>query len=811
MSRFRTIFTREYLAYFNSPIAYIFSIAFLLITSGLYMVNFFIRDMAEMKSFFSTLAYMLILFIPALTMRIWTEERRQGTLAMLQVLPVTTAELVSGKFAAAFLFFLTVLAGTLPLVGVVTWFGEPDYGQIISGYIGAALLGGLFLAAGMWAGTFLSDQIAAFILGAFLSFGIFMAGTEEVARFLDGWVGGLGAFFRLGLGAAAHYRPFLRGMLPLGDIIYFLGFICALLVLNVYVLSYPLRLVKNSYASLISFLIMGAAVFVSAWAGEAGLYRLDITSQGKYSLSPVSREILSEVPYPLDITYFVSPPEAMPSRLKNLEEEVRDRLEEFAKSSDKVRLHINRIDSTDSEDAAELARRGVTPFTVRTVSRDSFQVTKIYSAITTTYLDRMQQAVSQVTPENLNQIEYWLISSVLCIQREKAPNVSLYASLDRPDKKYMAPGVQKAFMRFGSKMPRPVDRFDRLAATIKEEGFRFDRISLIGKLPIPEETDCLVVVAPEDFTPLQAEAVKNFLAKGKSVALALQNSTYEYRPGGSGGLYVKSRAWNHGLNGLLEEIGVPLSQKVLMDKAQQTVHLTRRLDAQGKAGDKVRMPVKLPTQILVTGDQIREDIPFTEGVSKIFAMWGTAIKPDEKRLLANGLTAKVVFTSGPASWEAEAGTGRLDAEYFKTPEKQSPRLPLGVLVEGDFSRLGKETPHDATKKSPEKGRLLLLGSSEMFKNGILGQGENRLFLMNALDTLTLGGRLLPLRTKIKGVRYLRESPAKEKLAARFLGIALVPFIVAVAGTGHFVWCGRRRGAYLKAYRSGDRITGGGTR
>jgi len=524
-------------------------------------------------------------------------------------------------------------------------------------------------------------------------------------------------------------------------------------------------------------------------------------------MSPISKKILRKVPYPLDVTYFVSPPEAMPSHLKQIEREVIDRLEEFAATSDKIRFQVKRIENAKSKEAQELSRRGVIPFTVRTVSRDAFQVTKVYSALTVSYLDRLQKALPQVTPETLQWMEYRLMASVLKIQREKTPYISLYGEIDIPDKRYMTPQLQQAFLRLGSKMPQIKDRYDRAAETIREDGYRFERISLMKeKAPVPKQTDCLVVLGPESLAPKQVKAIRDFLASNKSVILALQNQTYEYQPGGGGGLYVRAIRKSHGLDGFLDEIGTPLSQKVLMDEAQQTVRLTRRVNVQGHAGARIRVPVKLPIQVLVSRDQINRDLAMTEGISRLFYLWGNALRPDDNRLKSHDLKLISLFTSSNRSWEAEAEEGGLSAEYFAPPKVRTPRLPLAVMVEGDFSWLaedpGKST--DAVTEKNEKkhgqGRLLVIGSGEMFKKGVLDQGQNRLLLLNILDTLTLGGELLPLRAKAQAMRYIRQADDKEKVGARLFGVVLMPLMAGLFGVARFTLRRRRRSGYTQKSR-----------
>jgi ABC-type transport system involved in multi-copper enzyme maturation permease subunit len=227
-----TIFRREFASYFNSPIAYIFIIAFLVLNSGLFMTGFFLNGAADLRSFFGNLPFFLIFFIPAVSMRLWAEDKRTGTFELLMTLPIRAREVMMGKYLAALAFYMIALAGTLPLPIMVSVLGNPDLGAIWSAYIGATLLGGLYLAVGSFTSGLMRDQISAVILGIMACFLIFIVGVPGVAATVDGWLPGLGSFFQHYLGLSGHYEMMLRGVITLGDLAYFLGLTAVFLSLN---------------------------------------------------------------------------------------------------------------------------------------------------------------------------------------------------------------------------------------------------------------------------------------------------------------------------------------------------------------------------------------------------------------------------------------------------------------------------------------------------------------------------------------------------------------------------------------------------
>jgi ABC-type transport system involved in multi-copper enzyme maturation permease subunit len=232
MANVATIFRREFAAYFNSPIAYIFIIAFLVLQCGLFMTTFFLQGQADMRAFFGNLPLFLIFFIPAVTMRLWADDKKIGTFELLMTLPMRSSEVMFGKYFAAMAFYIIALLGTLPIPIMIHMLGNPDGGAIFSGYIGAVLLGGLYMSVGIFTSGLLRDQISAFILGILACFILFLLGIGGVVATIDGWLPGLGSFLQRYLGLMGHYDPLLRGVIYLGDLAYFLALTGVFLSLN---------------------------------------------------------------------------------------------------------------------------------------------------------------------------------------------------------------------------------------------------------------------------------------------------------------------------------------------------------------------------------------------------------------------------------------------------------------------------------------------------------------------------------------------------------------------------------------------------
>ncbi|UCE05340.1 MAG: ABC transporter permease subunit [bacterium] len=227
------IFKREFRAYFYSPIAYVFSVIFIVLNCGLYMFHFFFFGNADMRAFFSQLPLTLgLIFIPAISMRLWSEEHKLGTVELLLTLPMKTEGVVLGKFLASFLFYLIALSGTLAIPILLVILGKPDFGPIIGGYFGAILLGAFFLAVGIFISGFFSDQIVSLIITSLSCGFLALIGWQYVPMVIDGWIPGLGEFLYQYVGVTRHFNDIERGVIDLKSIIYFVSFTALFLYLN---------------------------------------------------------------------------------------------------------------------------------------------------------------------------------------------------------------------------------------------------------------------------------------------------------------------------------------------------------------------------------------------------------------------------------------------------------------------------------------------------------------------------------------------------------------------------------------------------
>ncbi|MBI5434869.1 MAG: hypothetical protein HZA52_18700 [Planctomycetes bacterium] len=221
----RVIASREFAAWFDSGVATASTIAALLLANSIFMNEFFLAGRIDMGPFFSRLPVLLVLFLPAQSMRLWAEERRTRTFEVLVTLPLATGSLVLGKFLAALALYGLFLVGTAPIVVMLCVLGAPDLGLLASGYLAALLLGGLLLALGSLLSALSSDQVVAFVLAALVSAALVLSGDERLVAVLDGLFSGanVGTWIHDVFSAIPHYEELVGGIASAPALAYFVG------------------------------------------------------------------------------------------------------------------------------------------------------------------------------------------------------------------------------------------------------------------------------------------------------------------------------------------------------------------------------------------------------------------------------------------------------------------------------------------------------------------------------------------------------------------------------------------------------------
>lgn len=821
-----TVFRREIESYFNAAIAYIFIIVFVLLNGGLFMNQFFLAGLADMRPLFGLLPFVLCIFLPAVTMRLWAEERRGNTLELLLTFPMGTHELVIGKFLAGLVFYAAALASTLTIPIMLKFLGTPDFGAIAGGYLGSFLLGAFFLSAGIFISGLCRDQIVAFILTMIVCFGLFLAGTEFMAAPLDGWVPGLGTFLRRYIGAAGHFESFAKGVADNRDILYFAGGSVLFLVLNGFWLEGRMKPGAKKVFSAAALICAAIFLFGNWFVSSLPLGRFDLTEGKIYTVSPATKKILHDLKTPVLAKYYVSPADKMPTGMKTIEQDVIDKLDELRVASRgnfnyKI-FHMEAANIADPEAAKngnesleqQLEKKGIQPFQVRAIESDEVAVSLVYSALTLAYKEKPEEMLPRILPENLNELEYLVMSRVYRMTLDQTPKIAMVAPFQE---KSLDPQLMALLAQLGGKAQESYreDEYEIAQQAIEYEGYQVARIDLSESQPIPEGTKTLLIFEPKGLSERQKYEINRFVRGGGSLFLAVQNFNYNYQTQGRD-MRIMSENKNPGINSLLRSWGFEVDENILVDQQSDVVNV----NASAQAGPfAISVPVKVPIQILVTENGMNRDVSITSRLQPLFYLWGTAIKTDEAKLKSQNLKSQVLFHSSKDSWTVPFVEGAMTPRQLERQASSvSGPLPLGLMIEGQFADAyeGQPAPQwpakapaegaEAQQKptaatpapvTPAPGKIIVFGASTSFQKSLIQGGGHMNFLINSADVLTLGDALVTIRSKQPIDRSLKRISAPVKVAWKGFAVFFVPVLLTLIGTARVLLRRQTKQNYLK--------------
>jgi len=743
-------------------------------------------------------------------MRLWAEDRKSGTMALLQSFPMKSNQLVLGKFLAAFLFYLVSLAATIVIPIMIAFLGKPDFGPVIGGYIGAALLGAFFLSVGLFISGLFKDQIVAFILAMVVCFGFYMVGTDYLATFFDSWIGGLGSFFKNSLGVSSHFASIERGVIDIRDILYFISFSVIFLLLNGYTFEGKLRRYTGNRftAGVIGMLAVG--VMFNAVIGGMSLGRFDITDGNVYTVSDAAKKILTKLKdAPISVRYYVSPADKMPTAMKTIERDVADKMHEFEAISDNFKFEI--YDPSEEASAEELSKRGILPFDTQSIEKDAFGIKRIYSTITISYLDKKDEVIPQVVPQTLANLEYDLMSKIYLMVQEHKPVVAVYAPMGDIDPRYRDPQIRRMLMQMGQQVPERQDNYKNVPQLLGQESYDVRRIELAEGEEISADIQTLVVMATSPLSERQKYEISRFLAKGGNVLMAVQEYQYNYSPDARGGLSITPSRNNPEANTLLKEYGLTVDNRILLDTDMEVLNIPTRQTIGGIFSAMVDRPVKVPNQIRITSQNMNDKYSITNRIPSLLYLWGTALRLDDEKIKSLGLEKTELFTTSNNSWTIPAKTGALNPlDVDVSQHEREARLPLGIMLTGQFPDpySGKPVPKwspgdtlETTQIAPtlatKPGKLIVYGCAEFFSDRLLGAAGNGLLFLNSVDALTLGEDLINIRSKLSTERYIEKVSTGGMLFWRFFTIFLVPIVLIAYGVMRFIIRRKNREDYQK--------------
>ncbi len=780
MRLIKQIFKKEIQSYFNSPVAYVVLAIFTLTASALYYFiiggGLFASEIASMRSLFALMPWLLMVLAPALTMRLFAEERKTGTMEVLMTLPVTEWQVVLGKFYAGWFVVAAGILLTAPLAFLLTLIVPEgfsiDFGPIIGSYLGAIFLSGVFVALGVLMSALTKNQIVAFITalaGAFVL--IILDGVANV--FPDV----IGQFVQY-LSVNYHFDGISRGVLDSRNILYYVSLIVLFLYLTKTVLTNE-RADKVREASLFAGTTqkLDRTLFVSTMCASVILvnllaadyfFRIDMTRDGVYTLSDATEKALQDLEDPIEVTAYFS--KDLPPQLEMARRLTKDMLEEYRTASNGMFSYVfldPAAEETDEDKKIkrevqtdifgrrireqtqlenELAALGIQPVEVTIVKDDMKQQKRAYLGLALRHGDATE-AIPVI--QSVETFEYDLTTMIRKLTRPKVPVLGILQ---------------------GAGTPVLAERLTRFK-TLVEQNYAIKAIEIPaeGAFSIEDDVDALVVAGVKETLSKEVlEKIDQFVVSGHSVTFMVDLVNADLKQ-------FNPTPVSTGLNTMLESYGVTLGDKIIADTQAALMSMPTKTRF-GQMMQRVPYPM-IPELGFVSSEH-----PLVKGVQQLVVPFTTTVSSNRQ----DGLIFEQVAETSAKSWLVEPTLDKLrpDQQYKGQDIKFDGPHTFMATVTGQF-----KSHFDSSKQAKTETRVAVIGSGSILMDDFLS-GGNAALLLNLTDWMLLDTGLLDMRS-----RTFSEAPIDPELSSstksfvKYGGLMVAPLLLVIFGLSRR---GRRR-------------------
>ena len=498
MKNIKAVFKREFRAYFDSPVAYVFLTAFLVLAGFLTfgVAMFYERRQADLTPFFFWHPWVYLLLVPAATMGVWADERRNGTAELLLTLPVTLGEVLVGKFLAAWSFVGIGLALTFPVALTAGYLGSPDWGAVFCGYLGSLLLAGASVAIGVFASTLSRSSVVGFVVSLALVFLLLIIGFDPVIGAVAAW--GVPTAITDAVASCSllsHFEAMRRGVVDFADV----GYYAAMMVFMLAAAKTVTDGRRGASKGLVGLVLVGAIAASSVVILANLPLRCDMTAERLYTLSNGSKAVLGQLTEDVTLKYYVSSSSAeMPMALKTYAQQVGNLLKEYARAGG-GRLVVEEYDPKPDSDAEEWAQRyGVEPQTGGNPFGQG-----IYFGVVAVCGDR-EETLGVLSPRTESTLEYDLTRLVTRVAWPERPVVGVMTSL--PD--VLGGQMNPMMMQMGQRPPQGWAAFSELAKDYDVRAVEPDAEK------IDDDVKALVVLHAKNLSDKTLYAIDQFVLRG---------------------------------------------------------------------------------------------------------------------------------------------------------------------------------------------------------------------------------------------------------------------------------------------------------
>ncbi|MDN3665894.1 gliding motility-associated ABC transporter substrate-binding protein GldG [Algibacter miyuki] len=778
------ILKKEINSFFASPIGYLV-IAIFLLLNGLFLwlfkgeFNILDYGFADLSPFFLLSPWILIFLIPAVTMRSFSDEKKQGTLELLLTKPISHMQLVLGKYFGALILIIMTLAPTLFYVYTVNQLGNPvanlDTGSTLGSYFGLLFLVAAYTAIGVFTSTLSDNQIVAFISSVFLCF-LFYIGFEGIADFAS-------SNLIDQLGMSVHYKSISRGVIDTNDVLYFLS-------VSIFFIFITVKGIKTEgfqKKTWIQILTIFIGLFILNIATNSFHKRFDLTKDARYTLSEASLEIIKDVETPIIIDVFLDG-ENFPSEFRRLQSETKQLLEEFENENSNIIFNFfNPLEDEANRDIIiqQLTQRGLTPMQMSVQENGSSTQAIIFPWALASYNNQTVTIPLIKTKIGANQQE--LVSN--SVQHLEYAFADGFSKLTQPKRRKIAilKGNQQLEDKYIADFVKKLGEYYLIAP------FTLDSVANQPQKTLTdlEVFDLIISAKPtEAFTEKEKLVLDQYTMNGgKSLwlidAVAMEKDSL-YNATGSN--YAMHRDLN--LTDFFFKYGVRIKPVMVASPYSAPITL-----AMGEGSNAQFQNFKWPYSPFGNSNSNHPIVNNLNLVKFDFANPIDTLKNKIKKTILLETAPVTRLESTPSKISLDVVTKEQNPTDFKG-KKQT----LAVLLEGEFTSVFNnrikpfKLPQDLQKSKPTK--MVIIADGDVIKNDLIKNvpqelgfdrwtGENygnKEFLLNTVNYLLDDTGLINIRSKEIAVAFLNQQKiAKEKTTWQLINIALPLVLLALFG------------------------------
>jgi len=652
---------KEFRTFFQTPIGYVILFVFTLLGGWFFFSvgagqPFFIQKESTLRGLLTWLPWLFLVFAPAITMRLWAEERRTGTIETLLTLPLTDWQIVLGKFLAAFGLVAVWLLCLTPIAGVVAWFGEPDPGPILGGFIGALLLGGAYAAIGVAASSLTENQIISMVVGVASAFFFLLVGFDPVVGLFPDWIGG----FLYNLSLSTHFHSISRGVLDSRDLLYYATFIAFFLAVNVWA-------VRRQPGRGATIAILGAILVLVNYLCAGHFFRIDLTENGRYTLAADTKRILRNLDDDLRLTAYLS--SDVPVEFTNRRRDIEDLVREF-ESYAGGHLRVEIVDPARGEAERKATQdAGIPEMQFNVSGADKLEIKAAYLGMVVEFGEKTEKLR---TVPGVETLEYDLVRRIAKLTR-RAP-VKVAWQVNDPFGGMNIPGMNRPP---SSDRHTPGTDLREIDEALKQE---YDTTTVDLKSKVPDEVRALVLCNGETLNDVQKFHLDQYLMRGGGlVVMADGTQPMSFGGMGRGNSPFMRTASDKLPEDLFSHYGFKIHKNVILDRVCLPVPM--RLP-----GMPFEVAVNYPAAVVAISDFIDQDHPISARFRDLAFLWPSSIELDPKP----GVTKfELVRTSD----HAKALDGFIDVSFQRLQDESSDTFDpatfnsqflLAGMLEGNF-------------------------------------------------------------------------------------------------------------------------------